>query len=85
MEYLDRNDMQHILRSARIGVWRVEFEEGRAPRFYADQMMDELLGISGDVTPEERFLYHRAHIHKEDQELFEEYAAKLTEEPTEID
>ena len=84
MEYLGCNDMQHILRSARIGVWRVEFEEGRAPRFYADQMMDELLGISGDVTPEERFLYHRAHIHEEDLELFEEYAAKLAKEPTEI-
>ena len=55
----------------------MEFEEGRAPRFYADQVMDELLGISGDVTPEERFLYHQVHIHKEDQELFEEYAAKL--------
>ena len=84
MEYLGCNDMRHILRSARIGVWRVEFEEGRAPRFYADQVMDELLGISGDVTPEVRFLYHRVHIHKEDQELFEEYAAKLTKEPTEI-
>ena len=84
MEYLGCNDMQYILRSARIGVWRVEFEEGRAPRFYADRVMDELLGISGDVTPEKRFLYHRAHIHKEDQELFEEYAAKLAKEPTEI-
>ena len=84
MEYLGCNDMQHILRSARIGVWRVEFEAGRAPRFYADRVMDELLGISGDVTPEKRFLYHRAHIHKEDQELFEEYAAKLAKEPTEI-
>ena len=84
MEYLGCNDMQHILRSARIGVWRVEFEAGRAPRVYADRVMDELLGISGDVTPEKRFLYHRAHIHKEDQELFEEYAAKLAKEPTEI-
>ena len=84
MEYLGCNDMQHILWSARIGVWRVEFEAGRAPRFYADRVMDELLGISGDVTPEKRFLYHRAHIHKEDQELFEEYAAKLAKEPTEI-
>lgn len=84
MEYLGCNDMQYILRSARIGVWRVEFEEGRAPRFYADQVMDELLGISGDVTPEERFLYHRSHIHKEDMELFGEYAAKLAEEQTEI-
>lgn len=84
MEYLGCNDMQHILQSARIGFWRVEFEEGRAPRFHADRVMDELLGISGDVTPEKRFLYHRAHIHKEDQELFEEYAAKLAKEPTEI-
>ena len=64
------------------GEWNLK--KGRAPRFYADQVMDELLGISGDVTPEERFLYHQVHIHKEDQELFEEYAAKLTKEQTEI-
>ena len=84
MEYLNREDMQHILRSTRIGVWRVEFEEGGAPRFYADQVMDELIGVAGDVTPEERFLFHRAHIHEEDLELFEEYSAKLAEDPTEI-
>lgn len=84
MENLNREDMQHILRSTRIGVWRVEFGEGEAPRFYADQVMDELIGVVGDVTPEERFLFHRAHIHEEDLELFEEYSAKLAEGPTEI-
>ena len=84
MEYLNRDDMQQILRSTSIGVWRVEFEEGGAPRFYADQVMDELIGVSGAITPEERFLFHRAHIHEEDLALFEEYSAKLAEDPTEI-
>ena len=84
MGNLNRDDMQQILQSARVGVWRVEFEEGGSPRFYADQVMDELIGISVDITPEERFLFHRAHIHQDDWELFEEYSNKLAEEPTEI-
>ena len=59
-------------------------EEGKPPRFYADEVMDELLGIDRDITPEERFVFHRLRIHPEDMQLFQEYSDKLTEARTEI-
>ncbi len=73
-----------ILRDSRIGMWRIEMEEGKPPRFYADEVMDELLGASETMTAEERFLFHRKKIHPEDQKLFEEYANRLMTERTEI-
>ena len=62
----------------------MEMEEGKPPRFYADEVMDELLGIDRDITPEERFVFHRLRIHPEDMQLFQEYSDKLTEARTEI-
>ena len=62
----------------------MEMEEGKPPRFYADEVMDELLGIDRDITPEERFVFHRSRIHPEDMQLFQEYSDKLTEVRTEI-
>ena len=35
-----------FLKNVRIGLWRIEVEEGKLPRFYADEVMDELLGIT---------------------------------------
>ena len=77
-------NIKEILRASRMGMWRVEMEEGKPPRFYADEVMDELLGIDRDITPEERFVFHRSRIHPEDMQLFQEYSDKLTEVRTEI-
>ena len=86
MSLLDGCDMEELLRESRLGFWKIEFEEkeGVTPRFYADSVTDELMGISADMTPEERFLFHRAHIHQDDMEMFLEYSDKLSEERTEI-
>ncbi|MFR3494884.1 MAG: hypothetical protein ACLTTJ_14260 [Blautia sp.] len=46
--------------------------------------MDELLGIDREITPEERFVFHRSRIYPEDMRLFQEYSDKLTEARTEI-
>lgn len=73
-----------FLKNVRIGLWRIEVEEGKQPRFYADEMMDELLGITEMVTPEERFVFHRRCVHPDDMEIFLEYSDKLTETQTEI-
>ena len=62
----------------------MEMEEGKPPRFYADEVMDELLGIDREITPEERFVFHRSRIHPKDMRLFQEYSDKLTEARTEI-
>ena len=79
MSLLDGCDMEELLRESRLGFWKIEFEEkeGVTPCFYADSVTDELMGISADMTPEERFLFHRAHIHQDDMEMFLEYSDKL--------
>ena len=84
MEQREEVNIKAILRASRMGMWRVEMEEGKPPRFYADEVMDELLGIDRDITPEERFVFHRLRIHTEDMQLFQEYSDKLTEARTEI-
>ena len=84
MEQREEVNIKAILRASRMGMWRVEMEEGKPPRFYADEVMDELLGIDRDITPEERFVFHRLRIHPEDMQLFQEYSDKLTEARTEI-
>ena len=56
MEQREEVNIKEILRASRMGMWRVEMEEGKPPRFYADEVMDELLGIDRDITPEERFV-----------------------------
>ena len=75
---------EEFLRSAQIGLWRIEIEKGKEPRFYADEVMDELIGIAEKVTPEERFKFHRKNVHPDDMEMFQEYSDKLTETRTEI-
>ena len=84
MEQREKINTKEILRASQMGMWRVEMEEGKPPRFYADEVMDELLGIDRDITPEERFVFHRLRIHPEDMQLFQEYSDKLTEARTEI-
>ena len=84
MSLLNSTEVRDILRSSRIGTWRVEFGAHIQPRFYADAVMDELLGISGDISPQERFIFHRTRIHPDDRELFKEYSDKLSEIRSEI-
>lgn len=84
METPRKINIEKLLHVSRMGLWRIEAEEGKPPRFYADEVMDELLGISGEVTPEERFVFHRANIHPDDMQLFLEYSDKLAETRTEV-
>ncbi len=84
MEQREEVNIKAILRASQMGMWCVEMEEGKPPRFYADEVMDELLGIDREITPEERFVFHRLRIHPEDMQLFQEYSDKLTEARTEI-
>ena len=84
MSLLKEIDTQEILHSSRMGLWRVELEDGQPPRFYADAVMDLLLGAPANLTAQERFIFHRSHIHPDDMALFEEYSSKLAEQHTEI-
>lgn len=75
---------QQILRMAQIGLWRVEIEQGKKPCFYADEVMDNLLGVEGNMTPQERFNFHRARVHADDMPMFLRYSDSLTQNRTEI-
>ncbi len=81
---MPREEMQEILRASKMGLWKITAKEGEAPKFYADGVMNELIGTPEDMTPEDRFLFHRAHIHPDDMELFMEYSDKLSRERTEV-
>lgn len=77
-------DSRQILRMTQIGLWRVEVEPGRAPRLFADEVMDALIGVEEPMTPEERHAFQLAHVHPEDRELFAEYSNRLAHQHTEI-
>ena len=84
MNLLSGQDMQDILRESKTGFWRIDIEKNGTPKFYADSVMNELIGTPEDMSPEERFLFHRAHIREEDVKMFLEYSDKLSKERTEI-
>lgn len=50
-------DIQEFFHLGKLGFWKLEIEDGRLPRLYADAMMDELLGVEGPITPEQRHAY----------------------------
>ena len=62
MEQREEVNIKEILRASRMGMWRVEIEEGKPPRFYADEVMDELLGIDREITPGEICISSFAYI-----------------------
>lgn len=51
-KFNDATVMQTLLRDARMGLWVIELEDGKAPRMYADESMLQLLGATADLTPE---------------------------------
>ena len=36
---------EEILRLTRTGIWQLEMEQGSSPRLYANDIMDEMLGV----------------------------------------
>ena len=84
MSLFSRNDIENMLKSSHIGLWKLECEEGKQKRFYANDVMDALLGIDHEVTPEERTEFHLSRVHPDDLELFGKYAEALTKGYAEI-
>ena len=68
---------EEILRLTRTGIWQLEMEQGSSPRLYANDIMDEMLGVKTPLTPEERYKFHRSRIHPDDREIFQEYVNKM--------
>ncbi len=62
--------MGTLLHETMIGLWKVEMDEGKEPRMYANETMLELLGLDGMPSPEECFK-------RWDSNIPEEYYAKV--------
>lgn len=84
MDFLNGEDMQEFLQTSKMGFWKIEIQDGESPYFYANKVMNELLGTSEEMDPQERFRFHRTHVHQEDRQLFGQYSDKLTEGRAEI-
>ena len=72
MSLLNNKDMREFLRVSRTGFWEIQVKDGEKTRFFADTVMNELLGTEESMTPEERFAFHRAHVHEDDMEMLKE-------------
>ena len=56
-------ELEQTLAAARIGLFRLEFEEDCPPRLFANDTMCGLLGIEPDtLTPEQAFAYWQSHV-----------------------
>lgn len=84
MSLFDKREIDEILNNSHIGLWKLELEDNMPTRLYADKVTDALLGIEGDVSPEDRYTYHRRHIHPDDKDLFEAYATNLQQGQSEV-
>lgn len=81
---MNEEEMQDVLGASRIGLWEIVYEKDQRPRFYGDAVMNDLLGADDEMSPEQRYLFHRQHIHMDDWEMFQTYKDRLTELRTEI-
>lgn len=77
MELFSGGETLELLKNVKTGLWKLELERNKPVRFYADELMDSLLGVDHDTSPEERFVFHRRRIHHEDNQLFEQYTENL--------
>ena len=73
---LEMQAVKEYVQESRTGYWKMELADGGI-RMYADAIMQELLGVSPDVTPEECYAFFMAHIHPEDMPLLKAYQKEL--------
>lgn len=77
-------DIRNALSISGTGMWKLESEDGKPIRFYGDEIMNDLLGVSEDISPEERYNVFMSRINKEDFPLFMTYYENLRKEKSEI-
>lgn len=59
----DLEKMKKLLSMTDIGIWTIEMDEGKEPRMYTDEKMKYLLGITGNLSPEETYKHWYEKIH----------------------
>ena len=73
---LDTQAAKNYIQESRTGFWKMELSDGPG-RLYADPIMQDLLGVTPDITPEECYAFFLGHIHPEDRPLMNAYQQEL--------
>ena len=84
-QILSQDEFQILDTYQSFGLWKCGLENGMPIVFYADEVMDELLGIYKEVTPEERARIYSERIYPADLGIVQEYSAQLKNGPTEVE
>lgn len=66
-----------FLGDARIGLWVIELEDGKAPRMYADESMLDLLGVTETLTPEECYDFWFSRVDESEISRVEQAVARI--------
>ena len=72
-------NINQVLQENSIGIWKLVDDQ-----LYGDDCFLNLIGVPKELDAQECLKFHLAHVHPEDQEQFNEYVRKLSEERTEI-
>ena len=75
----DREADQTLL-GAMLGLWRLEIGPGSEKRLYVNQILRDLMGLTGTETPEQTDVILNARIFPEDRTLFHGYERNLAEQ-----
>ena len=84
MEKLNEEDLKAYFKAGNIGFWKLEYEEGKEPKLYTDEIMASMIGTSDDMTAQERYHFFCSHIHSEEKTVICEFLEKLKIHETEI-
>ncbi len=74
---LEQQTVREYIQESSTGFWKMELQDGAEVRMYADAIMQELLGVSDDLTPEECYAFFAAHIHPVDVPLIKAYQKEM--------
>ena len=71
--------MNQVLKENSIGLWKLDGNQ-----LYGDDCFLDLIGVPKEMDAQACLKFHLSHVHPENQEQFDEYVRKLSEERTEI-
>ena len=77
MKKLSNKDIEAYFESGNSGFWKYEYEEGKPPRLYTDEISDALLGTADAITPEACYDFVAVHIHPQEKQCFLDYLEEL--------
>ncbi len=79
MDRLSIHDLEELFAKSKTGYWKLEMENGKAVRMYADPVMLELMGAPEGITPEELCVFFTKHIHPGDLPNTAAFGADMAE------